>query len=135
MDEKELQLEIRKWSQELRTTNKKQGQNHLKTVKAGESYYCCKGIHCELLGEAEGIQDRAFPNTIDQPKTYQIESEIERFGRKLFPPQGGDFHFLFGGNQVYFTFHIFNDILKMSFQEIADILDILDVELEDEHED
>lgn len=51
------------WLHELRTTTSGQGQSQLMWTQAGERYYCCLGLGCEVMGLEPHVElDSEFPS-------------------------------------------------------------------------
>ena len=101
---------VKKWLHELRTTEKKQCRGLLHRLHPDNQSegFCCVGIACEV----------AIANGLSIPRKRDFESEAYDFQYSIAPESVENYYKIPPG---FFGFAMgFNDILKLSFSEIAD---------------
>lgn len=121
----------KKWVEDLRTTEAKQGRGFLNLTRDNVSYFCCLGIACELyIREGNDLRKTADP--IFTEKTfYGVESysgtlpEKVRVWLGLRTPKGR----FETDPSNYVSLVALNDLRNKTFKEIADIIEANEKEL------
>lgn len=109
--------EAQRWANALRSGEFKQGfgQLEIKDCETGQSYFCCLGVGCKVFipGEKQGLRSESkilygsFPS-------FQEESPL------WLKTINDDLEFKLG-----VSFGVLNDGEKYSFDEIADIVELV----------
>lgn len=118
-----------RWVERLRSGTRKQGTGVLHRRLAGEDFYCCLGVLCELAIE-DGIDLRVSPEpTGDENPRGALVISYDGY-EDFLPPKVVEWAGLRGGNPLTtqrmedtrLTLSYLNDNGK-SFREIADIIE------------
>ena len=108
-----------RWRDDLRTTKAKQATGRLATDDGG---YCCLGRLCVVTGEPVRPEDDSFGATYPHPWRQPLAREVaDAF--EWWMSEGDTF-----GADYAKGMAGLNDVLGMSFDEIADIIDIVLIE-------
>lgn len=110
---------VRAWIVDLRTTTTPQTKAYLFRPSTGG--YCCLGRLCLVTGEPERLANHSAPCDIDNPIANETWFSVTRLMDHVLKDEPGTSPDANPAN--------WNDDLNLTFQEIADMLDILLLEL------